>query len=125
MTHTIIRLKKRADFVSIASQRQKFILKNMVIQYKQRTDDAIDDTVRFGITVTKKQGSAVTRNRIKRRLKAAISQELNKLCKPQFDYVFIPKHDYASCPFEQIITDLRFAFRHIHRSKTPTSHEQG
>ena len=69
------RLKKRADFLRVASVRRKWAAPGMVLQAAKRSDAPGTDGVRVGFTVTKKVGNAVIRNRIKRRLRA-IAQEV-------------------------------------------------
>jgi ribonuclease P protein component len=119
MTIVIARLKRRADFLAVASEKRRFALRDMVIQYKHNAELSVPDTARVGFTVTKKQGNAVIRNRIRRRLKAATQQLLPELARPHYDYVFIARSAYAICPFEKILEDIRFAFQHIHRPKKP------
>lgn len=115
----LARLKRRADFVALAEEKRRFALKDMVIQYKKCSEHQTENTARVGFTVTKKQGNAVIRNRIRRRLKAATTMVLPELAKPSYDYVFIARSNYAQCPFDKIVEDIRFAFSHIHRSKKP------
>lgn len=116
---TVMRLQKRKDFLAIAAHKKRFILRDMIIQYQRRASfmEHPEDYVRVGFTVTKKQGSAVVRNRIKRRLREATRHLLPELAQAGHDYVFIAKTSYATCPFERILDDIRFAFSHIHRAK--------
>jgi ribonuclease P protein component len=67
----------------------------------------------IGLTVTKKLGNAVVRNKIKRRIRAALHTTISKAQPGQ--YVIIPKKDLHSCPFPQLIKDLEFCFKHIAR----------
>ena len=58
------------------------------------------DQVRFGITVTKKIGNAVIRNRMKRRFRALLREALPALGLPAHDHVLIGRdggveRDYA------------------------------
>ena len=63
------RLTKRAEFLAAASGR-RFHTERMTVQGRLRDGDGAG--LRFGLTVTKKVGHATERNRIKRRLRAAI-----------------------------------------------------
>jgi ribonuclease P protein component len=65
------RLIKRRDFLAAASGR-RFHSERMTVQGRLR-DDGITG-MRVGFTLTKRVGNAVERNRIKRRLRAAIRQ---------------------------------------------------
>lgn len=70
---------------------------------------------RFGFTVTKKLGNAVTRNRIRRRLKEAIAGLADKYAHADFDYVIVARsvaHDRA---YAEIVADLIKAFGILHR----------
>jgi ribonuclease P protein component len=74
---------------------------------------------RFGFTVTKKLGNAVTRNRIRRRLKAALTELAPTLAKPGFDYVVVARTVAFSRAYADIITDLTRAFAILHGGKAP------
>ncbi len=63
-----LRLKRRAEFLRVASKGRKAPMPGVVLQALKRDDDA---PARIGFTVTKKVGNAVIRNRTRRRLKEA------------------------------------------------------
>jgi ribonuclease P protein component len=62
------RLKRRAEFLRVASKGRKAPMPGVVLQALKRDDAA---PARIGFTVTKKVGNAVIRNRTRRRLKEA------------------------------------------------------
>ena len=62
------RLKRRAEFLRVASKGRKAPMPGVVLQALKRNDDA---PARIVFTVTKKVGNAVVRNRTRRRLKEA------------------------------------------------------
>lgn len=70
---------------------------------------------RFGFTVTKKLGGAVIRNRIRRRLKAAIVQLAASEAKDGFDYVVVARHAAHDRPYPDMLADLTRAFRGVHK----------
>lgn len=65
--------------------------------------------VRVGLTVTKKLGTAVTRNRIKRRLRAAVRDVFPLLAEPGHDYVLIARRKAFHAPFPVLLDELRAA----------------
>jgi ribonuclease P protein component len=70
---------------------------------------------RFGFAVTKKLGNAVTRNRIRRRLKAALSELAPSLAQPGYDYVVVARSAAFDRSFAEIRSDLTRAFAILHR----------
>jgi len=70
---------------------------------------------RFGFTITRKVGSAVVRNRVRRRLKEALRTLGPAPARPDYDYVVVASkaaHDY---PFAGLQDALREAFERLHR----------
>ncbi len=113
------RIKRRQDFVAAAkalSQAQT----SLVLQYRDRLDDA---GPRLGFTCTKKLGNAVTRNRIKRRLKEAARLALPNLVRPGADYVLIGRSAAETRPFELLQSDLISAMQRLH-AKAATAPEK-
>lgn len=74
---------------------------------------------RFGYTVTKKLGGAVRRNRIRRRLKAAVEAVAGEHCRPGFDYVLVARPVASTREFEQLKRDLSEAFQRVHQPRRP------
>jgi len=62
-----MRLRQRADFVDVQSTGQKLHGRHVLAIARKRTQPAFAG--RLGLTVTKKVGNAVVRNRIKRLLR--------------------------------------------------------
>ncbi|WP_189425465.1 ribonuclease P protein component [Devosia pacifica] len=81
-----------------------------------------DDDVGVGFTVTKKTGNAPERNRIKRRLRAAVTQ-----CADDFrhghDYVLVGRREALSVPFSELVGMLSGAIERVHdpRPRPPRS----
>lgn len=71
---------------------------------------------RFGFTVTKKLGNAVVRNRIRRRLKAAVTAVAPDLAVDGHDYVLVARKAALDRPFTDILADLRQALNHLRKS---------
>lgn len=60
---------------------------------------------RFGISVPKKTGNAVIRNRIKRQIRSAIGQSTN--FEKETDTVFIVRKNYDTENFDQILSEIK------------------
>jgi ribonuclease P protein component len=65
---------------------------------------------RFGLTITKKVGNAVERNRIRRRLREAIRTACRDDMVPGFDYVIVARRDLLRVPFEVVTGELSRRF---------------
>ncbi len=103
-----IALKTRADFLRAAKGRRAHG-RAMSVQILRRGEDA-DAAPRFGLTVTRKVGGAVERNRIKRRLRAVL---MTQALQPQegHDYVIVARRDALSMPFPALAAELARALR--------------
>ncbi len=64
---------------------------------------------RIGYTVTKKIGKAVTRNRIRRRLREAARQVFPAHAAPGFDYVLIARPSAETREFAVLLDDVKRA----------------
>lgn len=65
--------------------------------------------IRVGYTVTKKtEISAVKRNRIKRRLRAAAADIIPVIAAPSHDYVLIGRQMSATRPYDALCADLKW-----------------
>ena len=105
------RLKKRAEFVRVARGsrvgRSAFSL---------QANDRDVDAPGIGYTVTKQTGNSPERNRIRRRLRAAV-----KACEtgfqPSHDYVLVGRRDALSMPFDRLVHELGGAIPKVHARK--------
>ena len=122
-------LKKRREFLTVRGGR-RWSAPAFLLEGRQRKSEcsaavsplssatspiAAASGPRFGFTVTKKMGNAVARNRIRRRLRAAIADLAPELADPTFDYVVLARRPALDCSFEQLRMDLRTAFERIHK----------
>ncbi|MEN2494492.1 MAG: Ribonuclease P protein component [Hyphomicrobiaceae bacterium hypho_1] len=69
---------------------------------------------RFGFTVTKKLGNAVKRNRVKRRLKAVVSEIALQSADPRYDYVMLARNPALFRKFSDMVTDMQSALQRLH-----------
>jgi ribonuclease P protein component len=107
------RLKRRAEFLRVASKGAKAPMPGLVLQLMPREDDA---PFRVGFTVTKKVGNAVVRNRTKRRLREAVRLALDTEAYRGFDMVVIGRDRTAARPFLDLMGDIRNAVAKARRS---------
>lgn len=87
-----------------------------MIQSRARKDDTGGEA-RFGITVTKKIGNAVERNRIKRRLREALRHEAGVAASPGHDYVLVANRAALDDDFATIARELSRGLDHINRKR--------
>jgi ribonuclease P protein component len=109
-------LKKRSEFLRIRGGA-RCSTPPFVLEMKPREDEAASTSPpRFGFTVTKAMGNAVDRNRIRRRLKAAVTAIASTSAHPGRDYVLIARKDARDIAFEALKKDLERAFHRVHHA---------
>lgn len=108
-------LKKRKDFLRAAANIT-MISHNVMLQAARplSTKDTMQ-AARIGFTATKRLGKAHVRNRTKRRLRAAIREVYNQLALPNIDYVLVGRFSTATCPFEELLRDVKYTFKKINK----------
>ena len=84
-----------------------------VLLVRNRGDD--DPAMRLGITVTKKIGNAVVRNRMKRRFRALARELLPETGIPGADHVLIGRAGGVERPFDELRIELRNALAKARR----------
>ncbi|KLK94354.1 ribonuclease P [Microvirga vignae] len=117
---TIGRLTKRPDFVAAASGR-RFHTERMTVQARLREPSDPDTSgtgLRVGLTVTKRVGHATERNRIKRRLRAAVPVAAQDFATINADVVIIGRRDILTADYDVLIDDLRRALRVVTKPKS-------
>ena len=70
---------------------------------------------RVGYTVSKQNGNAVNRNRIKRRLRSVSNLTFEKHGKKNWNYVIIGKKNTLIVDFQSLIKELTSAIKKIHK----------
>ncbi len=108
-------LKKRSNYLAVAKTGKRAVAKGLVIQKGPALDGALDSGVhlRVGLTVTKKVGNAVERNRVKRRLRTLIRDYLPEMAEPGFDYVVIGRRSALDRPYEALVKDMAYVCRKL------------
>src|SRR5882757_7114880 len=109
MVNSPERLRQRSDFLAAASGL-KVPTAGFVLQSRKRGDDG---PVRVGFTVSRKVGTAVERNRVRRRLKEVVRLSAESGLPSGHDYVLIGRRAALSLPFEKITEDFTRALRRL------------
>ena len=79
----------------------------------------------IGFTVTKKTGNSPQRNRIKRRLRAAVTACARDFV-PHHDYVLVGRREALSEPFSKLVADLGVLITRVHTPRsTDERHSSG
>jgi ribonuclease P protein component len=106
------RLTKRADFLA-ARDGLRVHSGTFLLQARDRKDSRVP---RVGLTVTKKAGNAVERNRIRRRLRTAVNTVVGDKGRQGFDYVLIARREAIKAPFPALIENLERALKRLHKT---------
>ena len=106
------RLTKRSQFQRAArgnrAGRSAFGLQSVAVA---------DTQPGIGFTVTKKSGNSPERNRIKRRLRAAVTACARDFV-PQHDYVLVGRREALSEPFTKLVADLGALITRVHAPRS-------
>jgi ribonuclease P protein component len=113
------RLRQRADFLAAAAA-PRVNAPAFVLQRRGRDDSG---PIRVGFTVTKKNGTAPERNRIKRRLRELVKRVDPLSMRAHSDYVLVGRRNALTRDFATMLDDLRAALHRLERqpAKTTTS----
>ncbi len=130
MRPAIRRLKTRPEFLRIAAARRKWVAPGLILQVLRRRAEReeparaghgggrtlrhgarVEDpgVIRVGFTASRKVGSAVARNRARRRLRAAVAEVLPVMGQAGHDYVVIARTATLTRPYGELVGDLRTA----------------
>jgi ribonuclease P protein component len=131
-------LKKRSEFLRLRGGA-RFATPSFVVETRPRTPTPANggsapggtvkpastaNAARFGFTVTKKLGGAAVRNRIRRRLKAAVSLVSADLARADHDYVIVARLTALERPFADLKKDLERALQRVHHPAAVTKKER-
>lgn len=107
-------IRKRPDFLA-ANRGKRFVTPSFVLLAHKRRDDhpLTADTVRYGITVTKKIGNAVARNRMKRQFRALLAELLPQYGIAGADHIMIGRKEGQERDFTVMKADLEKALKHL------------
>ncbi|WP_174803862.1 ribonuclease P protein component [Martelella limonii] len=115
------RLKTRPQFLAVQKgERRKGPLFLLEVLDRREPDEA----PRVGFTVTKRQGNAVKRNRIRRRLKEAVRLKAQFAMQPGCDYVIVGRSEVLDASFARLVDTLESRISNppqIRRSRTASA----
>ncbi|MEO1206829.1 MAG: ribonuclease P protein component [Pseudomonadota bacterium] len=132
----VVTLKSRREFLRVRGGRRfssdAFLLEGKLRGDTSRSSGKEDpaapvafhagppgyDGPRFGFTITKKIGNAVTRNRIRRRLKSAIAEilPLTDDMGTRCDYVVVARKAAEQKPYSDLVEDVKRAVLQVNRA---------
>jgi ribonuclease P protein component len=116
---TIERLRRRPDFLAAADGR-RFHTERMTGQGRLREAGPEESgALRVGFTITKRVGHATERNRIRRRLRAAVAAVAADLPVVPADIVLIARRPSLDASFDALKDDLRRAVSAVVRPRAP------
>lgn len=99
------RILKNADFRRVYDGGARFTTR-LFAAFCLDTSDPSRPTARVGFTVPRALGKAVKRNRIRRRMREALRQELPSIG-PQWDVVVNPRRAVLDAPFADVRSEVR------------------
>jgi len=105
-----LRIKKNADFQKLFTKGKRVFSPYITLVYFP------SEKFSMGVAVSKKHGKAVTRNRIKRLLRAAFAEKLQILSEP-CSVILIPKvkEDYS---YKAFCKSLEICFKKVNECRT-------
>lgn len=96
------RLKRRADFKHVQEQGKKHHSRHFLVLVLPRGDDG---PPRIGVTVTRKVGNAVQRNRVKRLVREVFRRERARFPRG-CDVVFIAKDGSPDLRYDDVLAEV-------------------
>jgi ribonuclease P protein component len=109
------RLRRRGEFLA-AAKGLRAPASAFVLQVRRRDDEG---PARLGFTVSRKVGTAVERNRARRRLREMVRLSGAAGIEPGHDYVVVGRRAALTDPFDRLIADFGSALRRARKTARP------
>ena len=117
-------LKSRKEFRTLAHKGDKWVAESFILQGMPLvTIEGDPHLSKIGYTVSRKVGIAVVRNRVKRQLREAVRQIFAIQEYPPFAYVLVARSAIKDKTFQDIVGELTWALKHLHRRASEASKE--
>lgn len=104
------RLLRRADFLSVTARGRKWVAPGMIVQV---LDQPLQDSIRLGLTASRRVGGAVQRNRARRRLRALAVELLPQSGLKNCDVVLIAKTDTVKRKAPDLRRDMEWCLKKL------------
>ena len=117
------RLRKRAAYLAAARGRRLHGGAFSLQAAPRAPADSAEP--RFGLTVTKKEGNAVVRNRLRRRLREALRLTPLADARPGHDYVIVARRESLKTGFARLQQEIASALSRVLQAKPAGPRRQG
>ncbi len=114
------RLRTRPEFLRVAGARRKCVKPGLILQVRSRAagrnvacEGEGASEIRVGFTASRKVGTAVARNRARRRLRAAAREIMTDHAAPGHDYVLIARRQTLTRSYAGLVRDLESALKRL------------
>jgi ribonuclease P protein component len=112
-------LKKHSDYQRAYAVARKgrsplmgwFVARRDDIALPRDRDRKVAAGLRVGLTVPVALGKAVDRNRIKRRMRAAVRQQDSQLLAAACDVILHPRRGVLDCEFQKLVREIEKVLR--------------
>ncbi len=103
------RVRKNEDFGRIISKKKSVANQAFVIYFLKNDIDHY----RVGISVSKKLGNAVVRNKVKRQVRMLVNDIFS--CQQDMDYIIIVRNKFLSLDYKQKVKEMNYLLRKIEK----------
>ena len=106
------RLSRSGEFDRVYREGSSHANRFLVVYSFPRSEEEADE-LRLGVSVGRKVGGAVERNRVRRRLREVVRLSRAGCLRTGHDYVLIGRRAALSLPFERMTEDFHGAVRRL------------